>query len=84
MIVKGKRSAERFVTVQTTEPPYTTVKLRICHALTPERDTKIVLHDGYGLPEIDRWWERAQGCDIPLPLPAEAQAASMTEREAAA
>ncbi|HEY0739284.1 MAG TPA: hypothetical protein VGD69_30460 [Herpetosiphonaceae bacterium] len=73
--VKGRRSAERFETIPVTDPPWTTVKLRICYALTPEKDTEIVLHDGYGLPEIDRWWERMSSTDIPLPLPAEAQPA---------
>jgi hypothetical protein len=84
IMVKGRRSAERFTTIATTDPPYTTVKLRICYALMPERDTEIILHDGYGLPEIDRWWERAQGCDIPLPLPAEAQAVPEMACEVAA
>ncbi|HEX6290196.1 MAG TPA: hypothetical protein VFZ66_13465 [Herpetosiphonaceae bacterium] len=82
VMVKGRRSAERFVTMPTTDPPYTTVKLRICYARTPERDTEIILHDGYGLPEIDRWWARASGSTIRLPLPAEAQ--PEIEREAAA
>ena len=72
--VKGRRSAERFETIPVTDAPYTTVKLRICYALTPERDTEVILHDGYGLPEIDRWWERVKGKEIALPLPAEAQA----------
>jgi hypothetical protein len=71
--IKGKRSAERFDKIPTTDPAYTTVKLRICYALTPERDTEVILHDGYGLPEIDKWWERAKGYEIALPLPAEAQ-----------
>lgn len=69
--VKGRHSVERFTTIATTDPPYTTVKLWICYALTPERDTEVILHDGYGLPEIERWWERAQGYTIALPLPAD-------------
>jgi hypothetical protein len=82
--IKGRRSAERFETIPTTEPPYTTVKLRICYALTPQRDTEIILHDGYGLPEVDRWWERVKGKEIALPLPAEAQAATESAHEVAA
>ncbi len=84
IMVKGCRSDERFTTIPVTDPPYTTVKLRICYALTPQRDTEVILHDGYGLPEIDRWWEKVKGYDIPLPLPAEAQAAPEIAREVAA
>jgi hypothetical protein len=73
---------ERFETITTTDAPYTTVKLRICYALTPEKDTEVILHDGYGLPEIDRWWERMKTTDIPVPLPAEAQAAQAQTRTA--
>ncbi|HEY0607771.1 MAG TPA: hypothetical protein VGD58_32955 [Herpetosiphonaceae bacterium] len=82
--VKGRRSAERFETIPVTDPPYTTVKLRICYALTPERDTEVTLHDGYGLPEIDRWWERMTMSHIALPLPAEAQAMPELAYEVAA
>jgi hypothetical protein len=81
--VTGRRSAERFETIPTTDPAYTTVKLRICYALTPERDTEIVLFDGKGLPEVTRWWEHATGYEIALPLPAEAQAALEHAREGA-
>lgn len=70
--ITGRRSAERFETIRVTDAPFTTVKLRICYALTPEQDTEVILHDGYGLPEIDRWWEKMKGSHIPLPLPAEA------------
>ncbi|HEX6290562.1 MAG TPA: hypothetical protein VFZ66_15340 [Herpetosiphonaceae bacterium] len=84
IMVKGRCSAERFVPLLTTDTPHTTVTLRICYALTPERDTEVILHDGYGLPEIDRWWARASGSTIRLPLPAEAQAAPAIAREAAA
>src|SRR4028118_547904 len=73
--VKGRGSAEHFETITATNAPFTTVKLRICYALTPEQDTEVILHDGYELPEIDRWWEKMKTTDIPLPLPAEAQAA---------
>ena len=84
IMVKGRRSSERFQTIPVTDPPYSTVKLRICYALTPEKNTEVILHDGYGLPEVDRWWENVTGCDIALPLPAEAQAAPELACEVAA
>lgn len=82
--IKGRRSAERFETIPVTDAPFTTVKLRICYALTPQKDTEVILHDGYGLPEIDRWWEKMNTSQIPLPLPAEAQAAPELAYEVAA
>ena len=55
----GKRQQWRPYPI--TYPPGTTIRLRICYALTPERDTEVLLHDGYGLPMRDRWWEQHPG-----------------------
>jgi hypothetical protein len=51
----GKRQQWRPYPI--THAPGSTIRLRICYALTPQRDTEVVLHDGYGLPMRDRWWE---------------------------
>ena len=40
----GKRQQWRPYPI--TYPPGTTIRLRICYALMPERDTAVVLHDG--------------------------------------
>lgn len=62
---RGRGQTWRAMTM--TYQPYTTVRLRVCYALQPQQDTEIVLYDGYGLPEQDRWWRRGLGYRIQLP-----------------
>lgn len=67
--VRSRRQAGSSIRLTTiTDRPNTTVLLRICYAMTPQQDTEEVLYDGYGLPEHDRWWQRAEGYRIQLTL----------------
>src|SRR3712207_2560657 len=63
----GKRQQWRPYPI--TYPPGTTIRLRICYALTPERDTEVLLFDGYGLPTRDRWWEQVAAHEVVLTPP---------------
>jgi len=60
----GKR--QRWMPYPRLYAPGTTIRLRICYALAPQRDTEVILYDGYGLPTRETWWQQAATTRIVL------------------